>query len=71
MAALKINENEQTPVHFVSIEPSHAFGQIDVFKCKQKVLIQNWPDKHGLLVLKLLALFSESCAFHQHPHAGL
>ena len=50
MAALKINENEQTPVHFVSIEPSHAFGQIDVFKCKQKVLIQNWPDKHGLLV---------------------
>ena len=30
MAALKINENEQTPVHFVSIEPSHAFGQNDV-----------------------------------------
>lgn len=29
MAAMKINENEQTPVHLLSIEPSHAFGQID------------------------------------------
>lgn len=50
MAAMKINENEQTPVHLLSIEPSHAFGQIDVYLCKQKVLIRNWPDKHGLLV---------------------